>query len=233
MTIELDYTYIKHLISLKNGQFTITSRLKDYYLYILMNGDPTIIDTIIITKYKNEISREEINTLIDFGPDACDYYDKQWYKKHPNCTCKDAYNWMVGPLYKIINEINKDLNLPTCSQMNFKSCHILPIQLCELISLVNDNKITRESGIKLLETTNYESFIKQAKDQNLLISKDVNDLTNIIKTILNNSNKEIQDYKNGNEKIFKFLTGKIMKEIKGKFEGKLVQTKLKEMLDKI
>ena len=252
---EIDYLSLQDIIDLHHGIFTEKTTLREYHLFELGNSDRTIIDKIIQTKYKNEISRKEINKLIKYGPDACDYFDnvcnyfngygkyfdnayeyfdKNWYKICPKCTCRDAYNWIMGPLLKVINDINIAINAQYSSDsMDFSSCHIYPCQLGELINLVNENKITRENAINLLENTNHKSFFKQAQDKNLLTSTNTDELNNIIKSILINFTKDIQDYKNGNEKAFKFLTGKVMKEVKGKFDPKLIQTKLKEIIDEM
>ena len=53
------------------------------------------------------------------------------------------------------------------------------------------------------------------KDLGLKQISDENEILEIIKIIINNNSKSVSDYKNGQERAFKFLMGQIMKETKG------------------
>ena len=55
----------------------------------------------------------------------------------------------------------------------------------------------------------------------------------IIKNIINNNEKAVEDYKNGLDRSIKFLMGQIMKETKGKANPKLANDMLIEELNNI
>ena len=64
------------------------------------------------------------------------------------------------------------------------------------------------------------------------IISDPTQLNSIIKTVLDNNQSSVNDYKNGNERAIKFLMGQIMKETKGSANPELVNKLLLEKLSK-
>ena len=58
------------------------------------------------------------------------------------------------------------------------------------------------------------------------------ELKNIIETIVNNNQEQVQDYRNGHDNLFKYFVGQVMKETKGKANPVLTNKILKEYLDK-
>lgn len=61
---------------------------------------------------------------------------------------------------------------------------------------------------------------------------DINDVKNAVKTVLENNEKPVNDYRNGNSNVIGFLIGLVQKELKGKGNPKDIQKVLLENLQK-
>ena len=98
----------------------------------------------------------------------------------------------------------------------------------------------------LLSSTNAkEVFIKMlsenktpekiAKENNLIQVSDTSAIEKILDEVLSDesSQKAINDIKNGNEKVYGFLVGQVMKKSQGKANPGLVQKMLREKIAKL
>ena len=63
------------------------------------------------------------------------------------------------------------------------------------------------------------------------VLNDDNLVDEIVNKVLNENEKMVNDYKNGNERIIKALMGLVMKEAKGKINPSIASVKLTEKLD--
>ena len=61
---------------------------------------------------------------------------------------------------------------------------------------------------------------------------DNNEITEIVKKIINENEESVTDYKKGHERAIKYLMGQVMKETKGTINPKVAMDILKEELDK-
>jgi aspartyl-tRNA(Asn)/glutamyl-tRNA(Gln) amidotransferase subunit B len=68
------------------------------------------------------------------------------------------------------------------------------------------------------------------KKNNIEQISDPDLLTNVVKKILEMHPKEVQDYKNGKEKLIGFFVGQIMKETHGKANPKILNQVLIKLL---
>ena len=59
---------------------------------------------------------------------------------------------------------------------------------------------------------------------------DMNEIENLIKSVLQQNPKMVEDYKNGKEKLFGFFVGQVMKVSEGKANPKIVNETLKKLL---
>ena len=105
----------------------------------------------------------------------------------------------------------------------------------ELVTLLSDgiitNKIFKDIMIDILES---DSSVKDIlKEKNISLETDTASLEEIIKKVLLDNEKSVNDYKAGKENALKFLMGMVMKEVKGSFNPKLVNETLIKMCKKM
>lgn len=151
----------------------------------------------------------------------------EYYEKVISITddYKSASNWVTSQVLGKINELKTDIN-------NFK---IDPEKLGKLINLINNgtisSKIAKDIFSIMMEDARDPEIIIEEK--NLVQLSDKNQLTEIVNDILLNNSKQVENYLNGQEKIFGFFVGQVMKATKGKANPKTVNEILKEKLSEI
>ena len=67
-------------------------------------------------------------------------------------------------------------------------------------------------------------------DQGLVQIQDENLLGEVITKVIESNPKQVEDYKNGKDKLFGFFVGQVMKETQGKANPKSVNEILKKLL---
>ena len=134
-----------------------------------------------------------------------------------------ASNLLLGDIEAYLNKNSKMLNDTHLTDSKFK----------ELVNKLDKgditNKIFKEILPDLMETDKSIDSILEEKGLNL--SNDEGLVDEIITKVLNENEKMVTDYKNGNERIIKALMGLVMKESKGKINPSQAMTKLQEKLD--
>lgn len=134
------------------------------------------------------------------------------------CSPKIVSNWILGDITAYLNETNK-----TLSETN-----ITAEKLSELLSLIEKGEISNASG-KIV----FEEMLKTDKapkeivaEKGLVQISDESALENIVKEVIANNQKSIEDYKNGKTNALGYLVGQCMKASKGKGNP----AKMKEIL---
>ncbi len=135
---------------------------------------------------------------------------------------KAVSNWMMGELMRLLNEENKGI----------EECPLKPIQLVDMLKLIDNGTI---SG-KIAKTV-FEEMYKSGKDAGQIVEEkglvQISDAVEIEKTIdeiLAKSQKEVERYKAGDEKLVGFFVGQVMKATKGKANPQMVNELLKKKL---
>lgn len=138
---------------------------------------------------------------------------------------KDASSWILTDLLKLCND--KHI---TPEQMSFRIESI-----GEIIKLVNDGKINRNTGRKVLGVVFDEDVIPQEYiDKNGLAQvSDTSAIEPVIKEVIDSNPKAVGEYLAGNTKNFQFLVGQSMKALHGKADPQAVRTILEELLSKM
>src|SRR3989338_10905726 len=90
--------------------------------------------------------------------------------------------------------------------------------LVDLMNLINNNKITRQTGQRLMELlvdkdVNVADYVKK---QNLEALSDTKELEEICKKVIKENVKAVKEYLEGNDKSFNFVVGQVIKITKGK-----------------
>lgn len=127
---------------------------------------------------------------------------------------KEVANLICSELFKILNKQNLRLE-----NINFNTQYISTV-----INLFLQNKISRDTYKKVFEqiVLNNIEPICYIQNNNLYLLQDKDLIEKTIINILSQNKKTINDYKNGKEKAFKYLTGQCMKAFNGKCDAQTI-----------
>ena len=133
-------------------------------------------------------------------------------------AAKLVANWMIGEVFAVINQNGK---------INFKIEYI-----AELVDLIVDGVISGKIA-KTVFAEMCESGSQPEKIVDKMGLKQISDdgvLRNAIKSVLDNNQDKVAEYKAGKDKLFGFFVGLVMKDLQGKGNPEMVNKILKEML---
>ena len=172
-------------------------------------------------KYINELglTSNEANIIIK-NKDTSDYFDRLI---ELGCDIKLSSNWIINQINDYIN--NNDIEL--------KNLFLTPEKLKTIIDNLISSNINSKQAKEL-----FNKSLELKKDPIVLIKElgmeQINDkesLEKIIINILNNSESQIKEYKNGRTNIYSYFVGQVMKETKGKANPKLINEILNDELN--
>ena len=135
---------------------------------------------------------------------------------------KEVSNWLMTDLLKLC----KDAGV-AADDMKFDGK-----SLGVIIKMVQDGKINRKSGRKVLEEVfmngvDPESYVKE---NGLAQVSDASAIEPVIKEVLDANPGPVSEYLAGKEKNFQFLVGQSMRALKGKADPQAVRTTLEKLL---
>lgn len=135
---------------------------------------------------------------------------------------KDSAHFIMGDIMKLLNDTQ---TLP--ENMSFRQ-----ESLGEVINLLTNNKISRDSAKKVIEAVFNENVIPEdyVKEHNMQMMSDTSAIKGVIEEIIAANPKAVDEYKQGKEKSFNFLIGQSMRALKGKAPASEVTRLLKELL---
>jgi aspartyl-tRNA(Asn)/glutamyl-tRNA(Gln) amidotransferase subunit B len=149
-----------------------------------------------------------------------DYYEN--VVQESACEAKMCANWIVGDLLGALNKASLDIT----------QSPIEAVRLAGLLKRIADNTISGKIAKQIFETL-WES--KQTTDevidaQGLRQITDTGAIAAIIDEIIAANQKQVEQYRSGNEKVFVFFVGQVMKAMQGKGNPAEVNKLLKEKL---
>jgi aspartyl-tRNA(Asn)/glutamyl-tRNA(Gln) amidotransferase subunit B len=131
---------------------------------------------------------------------------------------KGISNWIIGDLFRVLKERQLD------SQLIIENWPLQPAQLAELVSLVDSGKISGKIAKSvfeaLLDTPGSPQEI--VATQGLEQVSDSASLEQTVVQVLAANAKQASEYRSGNQKIFGFLVGQVMKATSGRANPKVV-----------
>ncbi|MBR1905985.1 MAG: Asp-tRNA(Asn)/Glu-tRNA(Gln) amidotransferase subunit GatB [Clostridiales bacterium] len=135
---------------------------------------------------------------------------------------KEVSNWLMTDLLKLC----KDAGV-AADDMKFDGK-----SLGVIIKMVQDGKINRKSGRKVLEEVfmngvDPENYVKE---NGLAQVSDASAIEPVIKEVLDANTGPVSEYLAGKEKNFQFLVGQSMRALKGKADPQAVRTTLEKLL---
>ncbi|MCL4506278.1 MAG: Asp-tRNA(Asn)/Glu-tRNA(Gln) amidotransferase subunit GatB [Chloroflexi bacterium] len=139
-------------------------------------------------------------------------------------AAKSAANWITGELFRLMSGAAVDIGV----------VKITPEQLAELILLVDNKTININTAKGVFE----EMFAGGQSAKAIVDAKglaqisDTGALEQAVQDALDANPSQLKGYLGGQEKLFQFFVGQVMKATKGKGNPQMVQNLLKEALEK-
>ena len=135
---------------------------------------------------------------------------------------KVAGNWVMGDVLRFLNEEKRDI----------KECPILPQSLAEMIVLIENGtisgKMAKDIIVEMYKTGKTPQTIIEEKGMVQITDEDA--LEKTIAEVLAANPAQLEQYREGKEKLFGYFVGQIMKATQGKANPQLINELLKKML---
>ena len=135
---------------------------------------------------------------------------------------KSAVKWLNGGIRALLNE----------KGVNIAEFAVKPVQLAKVINLVDDKKVSQQNAFQqLIPALNlHDDVFEVAKQLNLLIVEDSDELSSYIVEVLSKYQSQVQAYKAGKKGVLGLFVGEVMKLAKGKADAKKVSELIIEKL---
>ncbi len=146
-----------------------------------------------------------------------------------NAVCnnpKEVSNWIMVEVLRLASETNTDPD-----DISFD-----PKNLGVLINLVKNGVVNRNTAKEEVLAKMFSDNVEPEqyiKDNNLQMVSDDSLVRDIVTAVIAANPNSIEQYKEGNEKVVKFLMGQSMKQLKGKANPAVVTKVLEEELAKL
>ena len=172
-------------------------------------------------KYINEYGLSEYDAGVLTKDKKISDYFEECVKL--NCDPKSACNWITT---RVLGELNKS------EENTIDDLFIRPNMIVELVSLVNDKKISSDQAKKVFTKMLEENLTPKeiVKKYDMEVIEDANLIESLVNEVITENAKAIEDYHNGRTNMLDYLVGQVMKKSKGKANP--IEAKSK-MLEKI
>jgi aspartyl-tRNA(Asn)/glutamyl-tRNA(Gln) amidotransferase subunit B len=135
---------------------------------------------------------------------------------------KPAANWISGELLRRLKDAGQDI----------LACPVPASALAELIVKVENGEITAASGkkvfAKMFETRRSAGDVIAAEGLSQI--SDAGAIERVAREVVKNNPGNVEKYKSGNEGVFKFFVGQVMRETRGQANPQLVNEVVKRIL---
>ncbi|MFH0923416.1 MAG: Asp-tRNA(Asn)/Glu-tRNA(Gln) amidotransferase subunit GatB [Candidatus Falkowbacteria bacterium] len=181
------------------------------------NFDQETAEILVSDKNLADYAEKVISELRAWIDSTGDSWERQKTK-----LAKVSSNWLISELFKHLN----------CDKLNIKDIKITPENFAELIALVYQGKINSSAGQKILEVMykNGGDPTHIMKDLSLEQIDDTAELEKIIKKIIKENKKQVEQYKSGKENVLQYFVGQAMSATQGKANPKIVIEIFKKIL---
>lgn len=138
------------------------------------------------------------------------------------CSAKEVASWILTDCAGILRKDGKTLN----------ELDITPEKLFAVINMVNEGKINRNAGKKILIAVieNNVDPIAYCKEQGLDKKIDSQTIQAVIEKVIAENEQAVNDFKNGKVKALQAIFGACMKELKGAGDPSVVKTLIEEKM---
>ncbi len=197
--------------------------LTENYIHEVQNNMPALPDELF-EKFTKEFSLSEYDAhnILEQKEIALYYIE---ITNHTN-NYKGAANWLMGAIKSYLNE----------EAIEITEFPLTPIQIAEIIKLVDDGKI----NITIANQQLFPAFLKDssksaldlATAMNLLISTSNDDVLAFIHEVMAKYPEKVAEYKAGKKSLTGLFMGEVMKLAKGKLDPKEANKLLTQELEK-
>lgn len=133
---------------------------------------------------------------------------------------KLAAYWVVIELMRVLNWNKKSLE-----ELDIKAEHF-----AELLKLIEEKKITETAAKNLLNQFVPRSFSPKEKLKHIEKISSEKEIKEICQKVVENNQKAVQDYRNGEKKALDFLIGQVMQATRGRADNKITREVLLKLL---
>ncbi|HVA16103.1 MAG TPA: Asp-tRNA(Asn)/Glu-tRNA(Gln) amidotransferase subunit GatB [Candidatus Dormibacteraeota bacterium] len=137
-------------------------------------------------------------------------------------TPKIAANWIQTELLRRLNDVAKDIS----------ESPVRPQALAELLHAIESNEITGAIGKRVFATM-FETGKPSAEiiaSEGLSAITDAESVEKICREVLDKNPDNVAKYRAGNEGVFKFFVGQVMRETRGRANPQTINDILKRLL---
>lgn len=163
----------------------------------------------------------ESATILTSSRQLADYYENLVLTS--GCEAKLCANWVIGDLLAALNKADMDIaDSPVSSE-----------RLAALLQRINDNTISGKIAKQVFELM----WQSESSADDIIAEKGLKQITDtgaieaVIDKIIADNSKQVEQYLAGNEKVFGFFVGQVMREMQGKANpaevNKMLKAKLK------
>lgn len=157
--------------------------------------------------------------LADFFEASVKLYDKEKVAK----GAKTVSNWLMGDLMRLTKELGLELG----------DLKLTPSLLVQLLKLIDQGAISgsiaKEVFDEMCQTGKAPEEIVDEKGLRQI--SDIDQLREIVREVIQENPKTIEDYKTGKKKAFGYLVGQTMKKTRGKANPQLVNKLLQDEIN--
>ncbi len=138
------------------------------------------------------------------------------------------YNSIVTIANIVSNEVAKELKTKQIDQLKFT-----PSQIAKLAKLIDDETISSKIAKEVFEdmNNNGKDPAKIVEDKGLVQISNPDIINPIIEEMISKNPNNVTKYKDGNNKLFGFFVGQVLKATNGKANPKVVNELVKKQLD--
>jgi aspartyl-tRNA(Asn)/glutamyl-tRNA(Gln) amidotransferase subunit B len=148
-----------------------------------------------------------------------DYFEAT---ERAGAPAKAASNWIAVELLRRLNDAGRDIS----------DCPVDPASLADLLAKIEKSEITAASGkkvfAKMFETGKSAGEIIAA--EGLAQISDTSAIEKVAREVVARSPDNVAKYRAGNEGVFKFFVGQVMRETRGQANPQAVNEVLKRVL---
>lgn len=172
-------------------------------------------------RFENEfkLSAEDAS-LLTATREVADYFEET--VKQTNAEKKIVANWMIGELFASLNKSELDIsNSPiNCSQFAL------------LLDRIADNTLSGKTAKQVFAAL----WEQQGEVDEIIEDKGLKQITDtgaieaIVEEVIANCPEQVQQFKDGNDKVIGFLVGQVMQKSKGKANPQMANQLLKDKM---
>lgn len=137
---------------------------------------------------------------------------------------KGTSNFIMGELMRLMKE----------RDMEYRENPVDPSYLARLLKLIDDGSISVSIGKRVFETmfNSGKSPEDIVKEEGLAQISDESELLKLVRQVISENPKSVEDYRSGKEKAIGFLVGQVMRLTKGKANPQLINRLIAEEINR-